>query len=161
MEIKEFEKAKTAFDNKIERLYHYQPFNSEHITKLLKEKTIYCSNPKNFNDPWDCKPWYDLTALEDPVEFQKIKDFLVEKYKGFSGAIPDLREAMIARLNNADRAYIENILTGWFSSSSESHANSFRIYCLTPYCTNSLMWAHYAARHTGICLEFDSTDRVF
>jgi hypothetical protein len=161
MEIKEIEKAKTAFDNKIERLYHYQPFNSEHITKLLKENTIYCSNPKNFNDPWDCKPWYDLSALEDPIEFQKIKDFFIEKYLGFSGVIPDLREAMIARLNNADRAYIENILIGWFSSSSESHANSFRIYCLTPYCTNALMWAHYAAKHTGICLEFDSTGRIF
>lgn len=153
------ERAKTAIENEIKFLYHYQPFNLEHIERLLRNKTIYCSNPKHFNDPWDCKPWYDISVLDDPIEFNKAKDFVIEKYRGCSGAAVNLQEEMIEQLG--ERVYLENILTEWFSASAESGAKNFRIYCLTPYCTNSLMWAHYADKHTGICLEFDSMNRVF
>ena len=31
----------------------------------------------------------------------------------------------------------------------------YRIYCLTENPASPLMWGHYAASHTGICLEFD------
>src|SRR5262249_50298301 len=32
----------------------------------------------------------------------------------------------------------------------------YRIYCLTQDPASPLMWGHYAASHTGICLEFDA-----
>lgn len=151
--------AKTAIDNNIQYLYHYQPFNVDHIVKLLTNKTIYCSNPKHFNDPWDCKPWYDTSMLDDPIEFEKAKDFVIKKYREGSNAPIDLQDQLIEKLG--EREFLKNILTGWFSNSSDSCAVSFRIYCLTPYCTNSLMWAHYADKHKGVCLEFDSTGRLF
>ena len=31
----------------------------------------------------------------------------------------------------------------------------WRIYCLTPHPNSLLLWAHYAEKHQGICLEFD------
>ena len=36
-----------------------------------------------------------------------------------------------------------------------------RIYCLTPIPNNILMWSHYADNHKGICLEFDTSIRLF
>ena len=36
-----------------------------------------------------------------------------------------------------------------------------RIYCLTPDPLSILMWSHYAADHTGICLEFHLSNLLF
>jgi hypothetical protein len=36
-----------------------------------------------------------------------------------------------------------------------------RIYCLTPDPLSILMWSHYAADHTGICLEFHIGNLLF
>jgi hypothetical protein len=35
-----------------------------------------------------------------------------------------------------------------------------RIYCLTPDSMSILMWSHYGANHTGICLEFHIASNV-
>jgi hypothetical protein len=35
------------------------------------------------------------------------------------------------------------------------------IYCLTPDPLSTLMWAHYGANHTGICLEFHVSNLLF
>ena len=32
----------------------------------------------------------------------------------------------------------------------------WRIYCLKPHPHSLLLWAHYAEKHQGICLEFDA-----
>ncbi len=126
----------------------------------MREKTIYCSNPKNFNDPWDCKPWFDLSLLDDVNEYSKVKDFITKQIRLAPQINPELLEEVIEN-SVGDRHCIENTLTSLFSRVADSHAKSFRIYCLTPYCENALMWAHYADRHTGICIEYDSTDQVF
>jgi hypothetical protein len=39
--------------------------------------------------------------------------------------------------------------------------NQYRVYCLTEEPASPRMWAHYAASHTGICLEFDSRSAPF
>jgi hypothetical protein len=36
-----------------------------------------------------------------------------------------------------------------------------RIYCLVPCPRNTLMWSHYAAKHSGICLEFYVSNLLF
>lgn len=39
--------------------------------------------------------------------------------------------------------------------------NRYRIYCLSEKNNVPLMWSHYAAAHTGICLEFDTNYPLF
>jgi hypothetical protein len=39
--------------------------------------------------------------------------------------------------------------------------NQYRVYCLTEKPDSTIMWAHYACSHTGICLEFDSRRAPF
>jgi hypothetical protein len=38
----------------------------------------------------------------------------------------------------------------------EQIRNSIGVYCLTERPDSLLMWSHYAASHSGVCLEFDS-----
>jgi hypothetical protein len=39
-------------------------------------------------------------------------------------------------------------------------ADRYRVYCLCPDVHNTLMWAHYADRHRGICLEFSTRNEA-
>lgn len=68
----------TAHERRIRRLYHWQKFNTEWFEAQLKNSTIYCSNPKDFNDPWDCRPFFNTDILRDARERQKHIDWAVK-----------------------------------------------------------------------------------
>src|SRR5215472_11992557 len=70
-------------------LYHYQDFNLdssddhlERLTDILKNHRIWCSNPANFNDPWDCKPYFDPALLNDPQTRAATAETLISTRKG-------------------------------------------------------------------------------
>ena len=44
----------TAATMGLDRLYHYQPFDPDRLSKIILDKDLYFSNPEDFNDPWDC-----------------------------------------------------------------------------------------------------------
>jgi hypothetical protein len=47
---------------------------------------------------------------------------------------------------------------GWLDSDIQRR---YRVYCLATEPANTLMWSHYAEKHTGICLEYRCDDGVF
>jgi len=55
----------TAAQLGIQKLYHYEPFCPKYLEVLLLNQRIHLSNPKNFNDPWDCYPCIDTTRMND------------------------------------------------------------------------------------------------
>ncbi|OZY86048.1 hypothetical protein CBP51_03180 [Cellvibrio mixtus] len=148
-------KSTNALEDKIETLYHYQPFDKNHLGLLLSNRTIYCSNPNSFNDPWDCKPWYNTSILDDEVEFQLHVDFIREHARK-SSLFSD--EAVNGIAGN--RTLLEETLNALSLGMARDNDRCFRIYCLTPDATNPLMWSHYGEKHKGICLEFDSMNTV-
>ena len=40
-----------------------QPFNPHRLRQVLCDRHLHFSNPADFNDPWDCRPWFDLSVL--------------------------------------------------------------------------------------------------
>jgi hypothetical protein len=50
----------TVISTGVRRLYHYKRFVPEHLDALLMDDAIYFSKPTEFNDPWDCKPWFKI-----------------------------------------------------------------------------------------------------
>jgi hypothetical protein len=62
-------KTKTAGELGIQRLYNYPTFNPdnpkhhERLRQTLLENKVYCSSPKGFNDPWDCRPCFNEKLL--------------------------------------------------------------------------------------------------
>ncbi len=71
--------AHMAFANAAQRhsrwLYHWQRFDAARLEVTLKDNTIYCSWPGDFNDPWDCRPFFNTEQLSDPEELQKHIDW--------------------------------------------------------------------------------------
>ena len=51
---------KTAAQDGVQKLYHYQGRNVGFLKDMLTNSRVYLSNPKNFNDPWDCNPYFDV-----------------------------------------------------------------------------------------------------
>ncbi|HTF97508.1 MAG TPA: DUF2971 domain-containing protein [Cellvibrio sp.] len=144
-------KSTHALDEKINELYHYQSFNKEHLELLLKDRTIYCSTPSSFNDPWDCKPWYNTALLDDETEYLRHLDFIREN-ANFEDGILD----MLAK----SRTQLEALLDRLSAGMAKNNDRCFRIYCLTPDSKNPLMWSHYADKHRGICLEYHTNNTV-
>jgi hypothetical protein len=146
--------AETVAAPAIQKLYHYDKFVEEHLRDLLSNQRIHLSNPVGFNDPWDCHVCFDMRRSVDPLyrryladSFSKQRDLRIPAHE-VERIDRDLRESepffieMIQQ--RLSRLVRREVISGW------------RLYCLTPYPDNSLMWSHYADRHKGICLEFDA-----
>jgi hypothetical protein len=59
-----------AWESGITRLYHYEAFKPESLAATLCQFRVHCSDPTRRNAPWDCRPAFDTSCLNDPVEAQ-------------------------------------------------------------------------------------------
>jgi hypothetical protein len=142
----------------IQRLYHYEPFNPAHLTDLLTNHRIHCSDPAALNDPWDCRPWFDESALDS-----KAIEELIRWFFSFTPAAP-VSDAQVRATQNEIRTnpeYRRGTLERFSDDFLKMIPNRWRIYCLTPVPDSTLMWSHYAENHNGVCLEFSVDDPVF
>jgi hypothetical protein len=151
--------SQNARGDGISHLYHYEGFNSAYLEDCLVEQRIHCSDPANLNDPWDCRPWFNENALEDP----KVREDFMEWLFSFTPSAPvpeDQLELYKESLRNDPVARKE--LLGKFSRGFMAMIpGRWRIYCLTPVAHSTLMWSHYADNHRGICLEFSTDHSLF
>jgi hypothetical protein len=140
-------------------LYHYERFVAERLSATLRDQRIYCSNPAGFNDPWDCRPWFDEEALETPERLERVLTFL-RKHKSadFDDKIIDI-EIWEARVRA--KRYERVTLNTSLSELLRVTVHKRRIYCLTPDPSSTLLWSHYTENHRGICLEFGIDNPLF
>lgn len=143
-------------------LYHYQDFDlnssNDHAGRLLdilRNHRIYCSNPANFNDPWDCKPFFDPALLDDPDVRRASAEALISTRTG--GQELDNVDDRLRR----DPDFLKFIFPKFSANLSEFITTRWGVYCLTPEPDSTLMWSHYARNHKGICLEFSARDNKF
>lgn len=131
-------------------LYHFQSFNActaDRLERTLRDGTIHMSRPSAFNDPWDFKPWFDVSILADPIERELHLQWLIRT----SNVQPEHEAELRANpvLFDATIALIRDGLT-------QQLDDQYRVYCLSPDPLNTLMWAHYGDSHRGVALEFNT-----
>lgn len=152
----------TAADDGVKTLYHYQSANLEWLARTLFKGDIRFSNPKEFNDPWDCQPAYKEVNLEDPKDIKHHVDWLVKSYRNRFSELPQeilekysnkLRQEPVFLKSEVDE--IRKYDTGKIIN------RSCWMYCLSDTNNCPLMWAHYADNHKGICLGFFASDNEF
>jgi hypothetical protein len=143
--------APNAATLKVTRLFHYQKFNADWLRMAVLDGKIYFSNPNNFNDPWDCQPYYYVpTETEPELREQYIKKFTAKESDGHSAA--NLRH---------DQQYFESVINKFSVLMTSAIQEQYRIYCLSTHSDSTLMWSHYANNHRGVCLEFKCDNEVF
>lgn len=149
----------TAGMSGVKYLFHYQRFDADRLRQQLSSNTIYLSDTKGFNDPWDCRPCFDLTRLEEPVFYERQVKWLERADKKHNPHLSEgERRERAARLRK-DPAFLEHHIRQMSGLESEIQKR-YRVFCLTTKATDTLMWSHYAGNHTGICLEFGCDNDV-
>ena len=126
-------------DNKRPRyLYKYRSMKS--AIEFLKDNSIYFSNYKDFNDPFEsaCKKKIDFTPKDYFDAFQRLGI-------DFFSAVQKAEEIRLGYVNGEDmlRQAADVILDG------------FSYFCMAKEPDNLLMWSHYANSHKGVCFKFD------
>jgi Protein of unknown function (DUF2971) len=134
-------------------LYHYQSFNDRTAARLeqtLRDRTIHMAKPSAFNDPWDCKPWFDLSLLDDPAEREQHLQWLARTATVGPDAIQEMR---------VDTRQLAAAIEFIHAGHVQAIAETYRVYCLLPEPDHPLVWAHYGDSHKGIALEFDARNQ--
>lgn len=151
---------KTAAEMKIKYLYHYQGFDLEWLDQTLNKNVIYLSNPGGFNDPWDCKPCFNVDINNQKLVQETSEYFgAAHKRKYPDGGRTDVA-AKIEHLKQ-NPSLLKKFVSNFSDGLAGDIDKQYRIYCLTTKACNALMWGHYTNKHTGICLEFNTNNEVF
>lgn len=119
-------------------LYKYRDVNS--AIQFLSNKSIYFSKYTEFNDPFESSANY-----LDEFTPQQFYEFFISV-----GFTPISAKEVVKQIANG-KIDAKNILR----IAVEEALNSMSYYCMTSKPDNLLMWAHYADKHSGVCLKFD------
>ncbi len=137
----------------IEQLYRYGRIN-EFSEQLFSSPFIWLATAASLNDPFECTPSFVFTHDQDQIMAQLIREI-----KRCNPALT--HQSAVAE---ATAIYLQGRHRNpdiWESLKADL-INEFRykvgIYCLSERRDSILMWSHYAANHTGYCIEFEATD---
>lgn len=128
-----------TLDNLPKTLYKYRAWN-EYTKQILTNHQLYFSNPDDFNDPYDCKPFVqesEFRIISNTTVFFHDTDGSVVKSPVEDGTM--------------------SIGYGLQKRLAQQLWSSFRICSFSIIFDSILMWSHYANYHKGICLVFDSS----
>ena len=120
--------------------YKYLPF-TEGALKTISEGTIKFTCPGEFNDPFDCSPFYDTANLN------RIPNLFRDDAKQ-RGLTPAQRIQKKPEYVTRLRKRIEN------GSWAEDQTKRVGVVSLSRNALSILMWSHYAQNHQGFVLEF-------
>lgn len=120
----------------------YKYLTADAAKQVLSNATFKYSSPLAFNDPFDFNAGLIKFSLAN-------KAALIEKVKeGFAAA--GLND--VSWLRNLVAENIMEEFNEDFRRLLDLHKKNSRVLCLSETNSETLMWSHYAAGHSGICL---------
>jgi hypothetical protein len=138
-------------------LYKYQPLTIESLTNL-KNRQIWFSKPKRFNDPYDCA----VRVLKDEINDEEMEKILQQA----KTEMPNIKTFdQYKNASNESKKSFNKRTLETISNLSETQKtkmlNERGVACFSELKDNVLMWSHYAQGHKGFCLEFDISFELF
>jgi hypothetical protein len=136
-------------------LYKYQSFDQYALINLIKRQ-LYFSKPANFNDPFDCNPPFEIvkdyrTEKNLKAFYEKIKKYEIAK-SGLADSFFDIQYMRDGKPNKRfERDFIDSP-----KHIKEQIEEKTGVVCFSESVENFLLWSHYANKHKGFCLEFDT-----
>lgn len=122
-------------------IYKYNAFN-ENLLDSLRESYIWFSNPKTFNDPFDCN-----ITIEASGEIQDYEKWLRDS-EVFQGSELEIKI-------KAKELIKDPTLKTRINLQSNRLISEIGIACFSYKYDNVLMWSYYTGSHKGVCLEYD------
>jgi len=138
--------------SKVSHFYKYRSLSGpskEWTIRILTDNKLYFSNPKHFNDPFDCRPIYSLACTND--EYQSYITRLVNSRE----PSPEGRRELLASF--AKPGMRDKLVQNLEANQEASIMDAVGICSLSATPENVLMWSHYADEHRGICFQFNAS----
>lgn len=118
----------------------------EWVRHIIVDHNFFFASRRSFNDPFDCViP--DLTQIPGTFLKRFVEEFVDRR---FSDASESEKLQMITKLMSVNA--LEDIRSGL-----QDEVDKAGIVCFSKVRDDILMWAHYANKHKGLCLEFDGS----
>ncbi|MDE5590235.1 MAG: DUF2971 domain-containing protein [Acetatifactor sp.] len=165
------------------KLYRFRRYN-EYTVNALKEDEIWGSSILEFNDPYECVPFYNMQSINDHINnVLQPQDVLTKLQYLKTGNIPEqlkkmcspdilqqiiqsipdvLDEGIIKDKLEQFEEGLKGVISGDFAQIIEKFYTDIRsaeaqrqIACFSEQNNSSLMWGHYADSHRGFCLQYD------
>ncbi|MBF7065782.1 DUF2971 domain-containing protein [Aliarcobacter butzleri] len=125
-----------------EFLYKYRNFEDPYMINIIKNSSLYFSQAKNFNDPFDLR-------LDLKKNYTKQERLSYMKYLSKENG-SDLNHYKELKKKAKDPKEFNKIK----EESFYKVFNKVSILSLSSDPKNILMWSHYAHNHTGLVFEF-------
>lgn len=133
----------------------------DRLARVFAEKTVYCSNPKEFNDPWDCRPCFNKEVLNDPKEYDHIVKWFVHCDRKNNPSLSEKEHEQREQELRSNRSLCESIIDQMTSGMEEAIQSQYRVFCMSIHPNSPLMWSHYGDKHQGVCLELSVRNSLF
>ncbi len=132
-------------------LYKYQAFPADPdrrawVKEIFIEHSLFFATRKDFNDPFDCVV---PSLLQTPGTIVKrfAEEFVDRK---FPNDPPAEQLVKISKLMSV-------VALQGLQRDVQNDVDQAGIACFSQVRDDILMWAHYADKHKGLCLEFDGS----
>ena len=136
-------------------LYKYCSFN-EWTRSIFERNEIYFQSPDCFNDPFDSK----ISTTYEGTEEQRISRLISIWRKGpFKEKTEENLHPKAVKVVKAGQDIPFMLKT--LERSAERIRKQMGIFCMTHKKDNIQMWSHYANKHMGFCLEFQTANDFF
>lgn len=177
--INPIEAARLKYENFPSFLYKYMPFDENNYNlKSLRDNKIFLSDPRSFNDPYDCafmlkKPYYitdDIikkSAKDDPSGFREAHGITKVQFSNLLKSDYAVRDLARYITKNRCSEYkknpkklrdyskrVEQEIRG-IAADFDKFREYLLVSCFSEDYGSILMWSHYAKEHTGFCVQYD------
>lgn len=167
---------KILFKNIPRFLYKYRP-DSDFALENLKTNTIWLNNPSEYNDPFECAEYIDISRVTKALFKSKLND-IIDSIPGVSQIPKGIKEKLkfspnpqedlvkyicekqrIKESNHEEKKTIRSIskeiLEMPFRDKIKDLQETLKVcsFCESP--DNLLMWSHYTNHHKGFCIQYD------
>jgi hypothetical protein len=127
-------------------LYKYRSLATpEFVADILLRHRLFCADPRNFNDPFDCGAPISFDATAE----KKIECAVVQIRKKH----PAITEEAARVLAPARCIEVEANAPGRIRARVENQG----VVSLAGVLDNLLLWANYADSHKGVCITFGAS----
>lgn len=124
--------------------YKYLPFSTGSL-KTISEGTIKFSHPLNFNDPFDCMPYYDYGT-----SFREYKSHNPHIY---SRVVSELKLSPSQQIQQKNKLFFNLKRAIESGDWAKTILHKVGVLSLSRTPLSILMWSHYADFHRGFLLE--------
>jgi hypothetical protein len=138
-------------------LYKFRAYDTaerkNRVKNTLLKGEIYFPRPPQFNDPFEARPNFVRADPDIPKWRELVRKFALTKLKG-SPTKRFEQARIIAEAADPDLVQLRTDQRSMFE-------NEAAIFSMSAVRDDPLLWAHYAADHTGLCIQIDHTRPPF